>query len=57
MGLFLLLKSDKLEPRTPAIAFNPADDEADGVSRPAVNAMYNIFHPHGMCNLLVLVNM
>ncbi|KAJ3328982.1 hypothetical protein HDU76_008890 [Blyttiomyces sp. JEL0837] len=40
IGLFLLLKGDKLRARASGNAFEI------GISRPAVNAMYNIFHPH-----------
>ncbi|KAI8835317.1 DDHD domain-containing protein [Chytridium lagenaria] len=40
VGLFLLLKGDRLKARKP-------DDVSEiGLSRPAVNSLYNIFHPH-----------
>ncbi|TPX60451.1 hypothetical protein SpCBS45565_g07522 [Spizellomyces sp. 'palustris'] len=47
VGLFLLLKGDKLQARTPDMAPPPSEgDQVEGVSYPAVNAVYNIFHPH-----------
>ncbi|KAI8818709.1 DDHD domain-containing protein [Fimicolochytrium jonesii] len=42
VGLFLLLKGEKLQAfdnSTPSLA-------GDGIARPAVKALYNIFHPH-----------
>ncbi|KAJ3207117.1 hypothetical protein HDU67_007672 [Dinochytrium kinnereticum] len=40
VGLFLLLKGDRLRGRKPEPSLEV------GFSRPAVNALYNIFHPH-----------
>ncbi|KAJ3109655.1 hypothetical protein HDU97_003132 [Phlyctochytrium planicorne] len=41
VGLFLLLKGDRLRARRPDTGyFEP------GFSRPALNGLYNIFHPH-----------
>ncbi|KAJ3150475.1 hypothetical protein HDU86_006648 [Geranomyces michiganensis] len=42
VGLFLLLKGDKMQARKPRSSAHPLE----GVSCPAVNAFYNIFHPH-----------
>ncbi|KAJ3187532.1 hypothetical protein HDU85_006827 [Gaertneriomyces sp. JEL0708] len=44
VGLFLLLKGDKLIPRSPGMML--FEEDAQSVSSPAVNAIYNIFHPH-----------
>ncbi|TPX44308.1 hypothetical protein SeLEV6574_g04574 [Synchytrium endobioticum] len=47
VGLFLLLKGDRLRPPVPGIHAGDDDIEGDyGVSRPACNSLYNIFHPH-----------
>ncbi|KAJ3009489.1 hypothetical protein HKX48_007915 [Thoreauomyces humboldtii] len=44
VGLFLLLKGDKIQARKPGMSSRPG--EVEGLSSPAVNALYNIFHPH-----------
>ncbi|TPX53946.1 hypothetical protein PhCBS80983_g06098 [Powellomyces hirtus] len=44
VGLFLLLKGDKIAARKPGMPVHT--QEEDGISSPAVNAFYNIFHPH-----------
>ncbi|KAJ3402576.1 hypothetical protein HDV05_008355 [Chytridiales sp. JEL 0842] len=40
IGLFVLLRGDTLQPRL------PGQKPESGILRPAVNSMYNIFHPH-----------
>ncbi|KAJ3157363.1 hypothetical protein HDU89_002777 [Geranomyces variabilis] len=42
VGLFLLLKGDKIQARKRGSPLQ----QLDGISCPAVNAFYNIFHPH-----------
>ena len=57
VGLFMLLKGDKLRSRLLEMAQEEGDlvvDE-DGALRPEVNAIYNIFHPHGKDRLLNFV--